>query len=276
MIVLAISVSGILLFAKTRVQPPKSVVTVDQYSKNLSEFCSNISSNHTMIANDSIFAVFQHRIDFFFQEGLIDEAKANENLDKGRSRYVPMFLSFCFSKFQQSEWFHDEHEYMKSRINYLSGTNYYNGARLMTPEECDSATQILRIIAKYDQAVVVSRQTSFRGVESSKTTIQNANSYMNDEYLSNCQTLINDLSQVKSRLNDSHYNYVIHMIDKMAGFRYLSKDYYDNTLVPEIEEVIREYNNNASSIYGNKKNVDDLWNRARRHYDDASNYYEDE
>ena len=53
-----------------------------------------------------------------------------------------------------------------------------------------------------------------------------------------------------------------------------NKDYYDNTLVQQVDDVVTEYDNKAQSVFGVKKDVNVLWNRAQNIYKEAMAYYE--
>ena len=64
------------------------------------------------------------------------------------------------------------------------------------------------------------------------------------------------------------------MVEKLSQYRYYSKDYYDNSLVPQVDAAVSEYDNKASALYGSKKNVDALWNRAKAYYNDASLFFQ--
>ena len=52
-----------------------------------------------------------------------------------------------------------------------------------------------------------------------------------------------------------------------------SKDYYDNTLVPQVDQIVTNYDNKAVAVFGSKEDVNVLWNRAKTHYNNAMAYY---
>ena len=81
------------------------------------------------------------------------------------------------------------------------------------------------------------------------------------------------LNGVRPAIAASHYNHVCAMVEKLSQYRYLSQSYYDNTLVPQVDAAVTEYDNKASALYGSKRNVSTLWDRARSYYSNASEYY---
>lgn len=64
------------------------------------------------------------------------------------------------------------------------------------------------------------------------------------------------------------------MVSKLSQYRSYSKTYYDNTLVPQVDAAVTEYDNKASALYGSKRDVNVLWNRAKSYYNEASLYFQ--
>jgi len=92
--------------------------------------------------------------------------------------------------------------------------------------------------------------------------------------LSNCTDLVRALNNVRPSIAESHYNYAVSMVEKLSQFRHFSQIYYDGTLVPQVDAAVTEYDNKASALYGSKKNVDALWNRAKAYYNEASLFFQ--
>lgn len=78
---------------------------------------------------------------------------------------------------------------------------------------------------------------------------------------------------MRSEIAQSHYRYISAQVEKLSQYRYFGQSYYDNTLVPQVDAAVTEYDNKAVALYGKKQNVEPLWARARGYYDQASSYY---
>lgn len=79
--------------------------------------------------------------------------------------------------------------------------------------------------------------------------------------------------QCKTSIAQSHYAYISAQVEKLSEYRFYGQQYYENTLVPQVDAAVTEYDNKANTLYGSKKDVNVLWNRARGYYNEASNYY---
>jgi hypothetical protein len=85
------------------------------------------------------------------------------------------------------------------------------------------------------------------------------------------------LNAVKSKLGDSHYNFVSRQVESLANYSnyYYNQDYYVNTLVGQVQQHITDYENNAESLYGIAKNVKSLWDKADTYCEQANSYFND-
>ena len=119
----------------------------------------------------------------------------------------------------------------------------------------------------------ISRSTSFTSVSNAQSVISQARQFANDKYLSNCTDLKNALNSVRNEIAQSHYRYISAQVEKLSQYRYFSQSYYDNTLVPQVDAAVTEYDNKAAALYGKKQSVEPLWARARSYYNQASSYY---
>lgn len=207
---------------------------------------------------------------------LENKLKSNESdkcLDECTSCYCPLFMGRCFSKFQESLWSDNDHNVMLSRISELRALLHSDKSMVLTRSEVDSLNLISSIISDFRQARKISRSTSFSDVANAQSIINQAKKYSSNRYLSNCTELKNSLSTVRASIALSHYGSVSSQVDKLSQYRYFSKSYYEGTLIPHVDAVTTEYDNKAQTLYGNKRDVNALWQRARNYYDQAMSYY---
>ena len=153
------------------------------------------------------------------------------------------------------------------KIKHSDNTDVINNSTM------DSLNVIVQTIDRYKQARRISRSTSFTSVSNAQSVISQARQFANDKYLSNCTDLKNALNSVRNEIAQSHYRYISAQVEKLSQYRYFSQSYYDNTLVPQVDAAVTEYDNKAAALYGKKQSVEPLWARARSYYNQASSYY---
>ena len=92
--------------------------------------------------------------------------------------------------------------------------------------------------------------------------------------MSNCLDLVTALNSVKGNIAESHYNYITSQVEELSQYRYLSKIFYENTLIPHVSEVLDVYDREAVSLYGSKRDFDLLFKRALNYVEQASLYHQ--
>lgn len=274
-LVLAISlaIGGVMVYAKTKVDPPMATKSIDQFSKCITDGITLFNNAKTPVQEDSLFAALTEKTRFFVSEGKLTNDKGNHDMGQLCSKYVPLFLERSMEKFTHSVWYDTDHRYMLGVVNRLRSLRNFDKSQILSQQSLDSLTLIERIISNYRQARVISRHKTFSGVANAQTTISKAGQFASDMYLSCCTSLVTALNGVRPAIATSHYNYVCAMVEKLSQYRYLSQSYYDDTLVPQVDAAVTEYDNKASSLYGSKRDVNVLWDRARSYYSSASEYY---
>lgn len=267
------AIGGVMIYAKTKVAPPVIVSQTNQYKQDVNKLVSDEKSSEDAKTEDEVFAKAIDRIRIFAQEGKMNATEADKSMDQFVGSYSPRFLKRCFASFIQSEWKGETHNYILSQSALLKGLTHSDRTSVIEKSTIDSLNLAASIISDYRDARRVSRISSFSGYDNARSTISKARTYANNQYLSNCRTLLNDLNTVKSRLAKSCYNQVVAKVDELGNYHRYDKNYYDNTLVPQVDQVVTNYDNKAAAIFGSKENVNALWNRAKAHYNNAMEYY---
>ena len=269
-----LAIGGVMIYAKTKVEPPQAPRQTNQYLNDLSKCYNSFGNANNGIQEDSILFVTWNRIVIYSQEGRISKKEADNSLDKLLGKYTPLFLKHSFDSFKHSTWYENYHQYMLLTIKELRKIKHVDGSLALKQTTNDSLTQVENIISRYNQARAISKRTHFSGVANAQSTISQARQFANDTWLSNCTDLVRALNNVRPSIAESHYNYAVSMVEKLSQFRHFSQTYYDGTLVPQVDAAVTEYDNKASALYGSKKNVDALWNRAKAYYNEASLYFQ--
>ena len=268
-----LAVGCIMIYAKTKVEPPIASNQINQYMNDLSENNRLLEKKISSTQEDSVLHVALSHIKIFSQEDRITKAEADKATDAMLDRYVPLFLQHSFERFSKNVWNTNDHKYMMGVIGSLKQIQHSDGRLALRKQTVDSLALVENIISRYNQACEVAKHTHFTSVANAQNTINKAQQFAHDRWLSNCTSLVRDLNNVKPRLADSHFQYLSSMVGKLSQYRSLSYTYYENTLVPQVENAVTEYDKKATSLYGSKRSVADLWKRAEAYYDNALEYY---
>lgn len=267
------AVSGVMIYAKTIVEPPMALKQINQYTTDLSICYSSLVKAGSEVQEDSIFAITVDRIKKFEAEGKLTAVDAKSNIECLLGKYTPLFFKHSFGKFQQNTWHDSDHNYMLSVIKSLKSMKHTDNTTAIVKTTLDSLNQVERVISNYRQARTLSRRTSFTDVASAQNVINQAGKYVNDPWLSKCTDLSNALKNIKSSIAQSHYSYVLDQVEKLSQYKYYGQSYYENTLIPLVDATVTEYDNKAATLYGSKRDVNSLWNKARAYYNEAASYY---
>lgn len=270
---IALAIGGVMVYAKTHVEPPVAFQPINQFEKDLNHLYSDLKKAGAAREEDMIYLKTIDRISVFENENRLTQVESDKYRDKLVDCYSPIFLKRCFSAFDKSDWKDMDHSYMLIVSKRLHSVKHTDGSKVLRKTTIDSLTLVENIISDYRQARIISRSTAYKGVSSAQNTINQAKKYANDTYISKCIGLRNALNNVRAGIAQSHYNYISSQVEKLSEYRYYGQQYYENTLVPQVDAAVTEYDNKANALYGAKKDVDVLWNRARGYYNEASNYY---
>lgn len=270
---IALAIGGVMVYAKTRVEPPVAFQPINQFEKDLNHLYSDLKKSGAAHEEDMIYLKTIDRISVFENENRLTQVESDKHRDKLVACYSPIFLKRCFTAFDKSDWKDIDHSYMLIVSKRLHSVKHTDGSKVLRKTTIDSLTLVENIISDYRQARIISRSTAYKGVTSAQNTINQAKKYTNDTYISKCTDLRNALNNVRSGIAQSHYNYISSEVEKLSNYRYYGQQYYENTLVPQVDAAVTEYDNKANALYGSKKDVNVLWNRARGYYNEASNYY---
>ena len=273
LLAISLAIGGIMVYAKTKVAPPIALKQINQYSNDIAMTRRSLAEAKDASKEDSIYFTIMDRVKVYELENKLNLNEADKCLDECTSCYCPLFMDRCFSKFNESLWLDCDHNIILNRISELKALSHSDKSMVLTRSEVDSLNLISSIISDYRQARKISKSSSFDGVANAQSVIIQAKKFSRNSYLRNCTELKNSLASVKTSIALSHYNYVSSQVDKLSQYRYFSKTYYEDTLIPHVDAVTTEYDNKAQSLYGSKRDVNALWQKARNYYDQAMSYY---
>ena len=271
---LVLTVGAILGYAKNQVSPPEDIEQVDQYSLDFERMPVAASRAVSLAAADDVYANAISQLDIYRNEGKMAADVVSANLRTFANSYSKSFLTFSFMKFKASEWHDSDLRRMLTDITNLNSLKDDNRRPVITGTRADSLKIVAGVISDYYDAVAVSRSLSYHGVSEARATIAQADSYARSKYLSNCTSLKNALGNVRSGIGNSHYQYVLGQLNSMLRYSYRTHSESEfNQKVINVQRALDEYNNNAQSLYGSKRDLTGPTNRAVKYITDATDYY---
>lgn len=273
LVAVILAVGGIMIYAKTKVEPPVALETVDQFADDLEKSNLAIIQGEDIVEINYNYSSAIEKINIFQLENKIDPTTADISLENVAASFASLFMQFCYEEFEWASCGSENHEWMLYRIQELNNHRRTDGAKVLHNSTSDSLEHVSEIIANYKQAYIISRKNTFTNLSDARTTINQAERYANDRYLSNCSDLVSALNSVKGNIAKSHYDYASSQVDELSRYSYLSKDFYEDKLVPHVNSVLYEYKE-AVALYGSNEDYDALLSSGQTYYDRAMSYYQ--
>ncbi|MBQ5826168.1 MAG: hypothetical protein IIW46_01650 [Bacteroidaceae bacterium] len=272
-----LAIGGVLFFAKDSVDPPIARKDVNQYKGNLKTYYQSLDQTNKPTEKDRIFDNILNKIDIYVAEDKIKPKEGNRQMKELTRRYSTWLLKRSFNTFAGSEWKDDELSYMQGAISKLFNLTDFSRKYPFSRSTMDSLKLVESIISDYNYAWSLANAVSYSDLAQASSTISEAQSLAEREYLSNCTKLVSSLKAVKSKMAESHYNFVNRQVESLSNYRdyYYDQYYFKNTIVSEVQQYITEYENNAENLYGTAKNVSNLWDKAELYCDRANSYFND-
>lgn len=273
-VVIALAAAGVLVFYPTIVAPPTDVPVENLHKTSLDNDIIGFSEAESPAFNDSIYNIVINKLELYRMEKFLTE----ENLDYETKalvrKYLPIFSAQCYKRFQSSQWRESDHKAMLSRIsNFRMLKVDYGKTDAVAGSYDQDLNNIEHIISQYNEAKLAAKHSSFYSVKDANEKIMMAESFKTADYLRNCTELVNDLSEVKVKIGDSHYNKVVTKVEEMRKYRYMSEEAF-GVLVTSVSNLINEYNSNRLNYGNSAKSTDNLKSKANDYYKEARAYYE--
>lgn len=273
-IAVIIAIGGVLLFMKTIVSPPQDLKFKNQYESALNRKIDEFKK----VDSDNLereFATLTDLAHRFKAESNIDDKFFDKEYTKIIGVYSPKFTQYCFGQFQKSVWDESEHKWMEDRIAQLRKLTVEDGSRKIMdnyPESDERFSIIIKTISKYREAKALSYKVGYSGLDESRSRISKARQYKQDDYLKNNAALMKALNRLPSRLEASHYASLRAKVNTLANYYSYSVDSYD-ALSDNVVAALKEYEQNAQSVYGESRSLTQLKTEASRYYNAAVEYY---
>ncbi|MBQ3734621.1 MAG: hypothetical protein II859_11755 [Bacteroidales bacterium] len=261
-----LAVGAVLVFMKTRVQPPTRLTYVNQYTANIHQAAESIA-NADERALETEFQRVTNRIRLMQQESLITNEEYTGSVSEFVNAYVPAFRNWCEQRFNQSAWPGETIRFMRSRINEVNRYNAEGGNSIVSGENATKLGEVNKVLNDYDAAWKL-QNVAIHKSDDSKTNLAKARRYKQDSHLSKCTALVNMLNNLPSRYQQLHYNHVNALVRGLSMAHFPAKnqvrewaDKYKNA-----KSAVNDYNSVASSLYHTTTsnfNLDSYYNQAK-------------
>lgn len=264
-VAILIAVGGVMAFYKTIVSPPRDLKFNNQYVTSVKKDISRVKAVQTDYSIDSIYTVVTHEINFQWRNSLLSSKERDELLESFVNQYVPVYVTSCKAKFQQSVWNENDLKEIQGHVADLHALQTSDGSRIIGNEVNTSLNEISNVIVRYYEAKSTAVVRGYNGLQYAKQKIATARNYAKIEPINNCQELVNRLNTVATRLNLVHVEYLSSQVGRMKNWDLYSESEYDNLAV-EVSNKLREYKRYAHSTYGTSTDISYLETRAGEYY----------
>ena len=260
-----LAVVGVLIFMKTRVQPPKRIAIVNQYTDNIHQESGKLD-NATDKELKNGFNLILNRTEMMKKENLISAEEYTASISEYLNAYVPAFRTWCENKFNQSVWPQADLSFMRQRIKEIKRYQT-NGNEVITADNMAKLNEVDNVLNKYYAAWKLEK-ISIHNSRESRANLNKAREYKQDPHLSKCTALMNSLNRLPSKYQQSHHynvNRLVQQLD-MSNYpnKYMMNEWAENYTTAK--SAINDYNSVASSLYGVSTDSFDLveYKRAAR------------
>lgn len=139
---IALAIGGVMVYAKTRVEPPVAFQPINQFEKDLNHLYSDLKKASAAREEYMIYLKAIDRISVFEKENRLTQAESDKHRDKLIDGYSVIFLKRCFSAFDKSVWKDLDHDYMLIVSKRLHSVKHSNGSKVLNKTTIDSLSLI--------------------------------------------------------------------------------------------------------------------------------------
>ena len=272
-VALAVATAGVLSFIPTIVQPPKEVQMHNMHKEAMKNQVGKFSTVMSEHHNDTIYESLIHRLYIYRTEQYMTDQDLDEQLSAIVNAYIPIFKSQCDNMFSRSEWPAQDLAKISEKIKSLKNLKFYaSSAPVLT--QCQSAklSEVSDVMDRYNKAMNLADNARFTTVADAQRLLNEARQYRNDDPLKNNSELMSRLSTVNEKIGKSHYAYVKKQVEKLADYRYNTKDNYQN-LIAQVRADINDYKSMSSSYANEELSVSALESVSATYEQAAMKYY---
>lgn len=240
-------VGGILVFYKTKVSPPTIVKYGNQHLSYLNGEIKTLKDGKEQ--NDTLLFNIMDELSWYHRDDFINLQEYGVLTDSLAKAYVPIFISTSKAVFKQDIWEEAKLNEILSHISMLRGWITNSGDPVIGGSLAQGLKDIENTIGQYRKAWSIARSTTFHGIASAKSVIDDARYYSNLTVLQSCSSLMEALSNLAPTLEKQHFNILTSKVRTLEnGWLYTNQDNY-NARLTSASNAIKEYNG-ARSIYG--------------------------
>jgi len=256
------AVVGVMSYYRTVVSPPGKLVLKNQYINAVKEDIDSIKYANVELTLDNAYVSIIHDIDFMLVNSYITEQERDELLESFSTHYIPQYVAYCKTQFANSIWSEPELQRQSNRITELQSLVTTDGKKVVGGNGYASLNWVHGVIKSYYAAKSIAIVKGYNGISAAKIKINTAKNYANMSPLNNCRQLVDALNDVPYRLEKVHYAYLIGQVERLRYWRNYTEDEYDE-VADYVFDKLKEYEDNANSVYGCSSNIKELKQRAQ-------------
>lgn len=259
-----LAVGGIMVYQKTQVTPPTALKFDNQYVNAARKEIAGIDSLSTGSALDYAYDNMISRLKIQHENSFLSDEERDSLLSMFAVHYEHVYNRYCESVFEKSVWNADVLHGIGQRISDMRSLQTTDGKKVV-PNALKYEDNVIRSYNAARQAATVG---GYAGIQAAGQKIASAKKYAVMSPVNNCTELVSSLNSVAARLEQAHYSYLAGQVERLRHYQNYTENQYE-ALAQDVVGKLEEYQNNASKIYGTKRNISELKERAGTYYSQA-------
>ena len=223
---------------------------------------------------ENTFFEIADKIESCLTEKHITSTERDEQMEELVRAYLPAFYRACKQDFADCSLTNENVRWMRKNINQLIALRVMNNSQKLVGNSWIVKLNALhRSANRYLEAKERLKNISFTSINQAKQLIAEAEDYLQDENLKQCGELVAQLSTVKEKLHQQHFNKLEALPSRLKRYRSTSQTNFE-AIFSECLNLLNDYQRNAQAMYGYKKDIEVIRTRCRTNYWEGYDYYQ--
>ena len=226
-VAIATAIGGVLFFVRYIVNPPEDVSAVATaehvFNPDIKDIVASYNPDTLSLKEAEVsYDALVDRSSIFSEDSLIIDKKIFDNaIAESSEKFTKCFISWSIDKFNKSTWNTGDHEVMLRLISKMRKVSIEEGSKkALSSETLSSLTEIESVINDFKKAWSVTKKTTFSDYQKVTSIRNEARTYANKKYLSNCTNLVNALNMIGEKQENSCYNQLLKTVERLQYLYY--------------------------------------------------------
>lgn len=259
-----------LYFLSLISKPPVAGEMQNQFAEAIENDIQSIDKDLSSNMLRHQFLLVDHELDLWNGNNIIGGQTYDNEITNFYASYIPVYTDKTQSRLKSHTWGNALKDSIREHVNYLAAKKNSTGKYKIVgsgTELNDDLEELASTCTDYENAARLLINPHYTNLDYAKELISNANSYLNDIFISNSD-LNNQLRNFPDKIGDSHYEYLMKLHQYVQDWYYYSISQTESNL-KTLKTECERYRN--TDIYGpnHPRNVEDMISSADRYMKNA-------